>query len=634
MGQRELFRQRIEEGRVMHLSELANEMKYNSSLIAITRGSIQASEGDLFGMEDEGDSQTTLQESSDKILSTLQNNYRIFDQSDIFLMLNKDGYVLLNKGNPEHTGENVMHWPIVRRALKGEVSVSADWWYGPQWSAHLPSGKKDQLFGVQAFHLQDQGGVYGVILLGIELGPTYSAQFQLDQEFPSTLNFIKGGELLSSPLEHQVRDDLKELLSQSQDLSRFRRDSHLLLSLGGNDYIGKLTHEQDSEGAVHSLLLLKNFSTPLNLQLHAFLGVLYRLALVVGVLTLIVSFLLSRILTEPVKALIQGVTKIGQGDFEARVKVSSGDEMGVLADAFNQMGEDLKTGAFLEGAMKQYIPPELVDELKSTQTLESLGGDKQSLSIYFSDVVGFTGISEMMTPEELIELLNRYTSSMSDIIEEHEGTLDKFIGDAIMAFWNAPKRVSDHPTLAARTALAQQRFLKSEEALSWVKSGGTPLTCRIGLHLGEAIVGNVGSENRRDYTAIGDAVNLASRLEGVNRLYSTSIIVSEDFQATLGDEFFCRPLDKIVVKGKTQPVVIHELMEDRDHIQQKRIDAGLRFSEMLEVYWRRDFQGALSILEKASDEDPMVQMYKKRCIQYRENPPDDSWVGVTYLREK
>jgi adenylate cyclase len=284
--------------------------------------------------------------------------------------------------------------------------------------------------------------------------------------------------------------------------------------------------------------------------------------------------------------------------------------------------------------MKQYVPSELVDDLKENQNLMDLGGDRQTLSIFFSDIVGFTSISEKLKPEELIELLNSYLSEMGTMVSNNKGTIDKFIGDAVMAFWNAPRSLEGHPNYAATTALEQLRFLRKGTLIEGLKEKGIDLQCRIGIHYGDAIVGNVGSDQRRDYTIIGDSVNLASRLEGSNNQYGTLCVISEPFRLQLSDEFVTRPLDKVVVKGKTEPVMIHELVEKRPYVTNEQLEHIAFCDRMIQAYWNRDFNGALAMLNETKVVDPLVELYRERCRLYQASPPPKDWNGAWVMTTK
>jgi class 3 adenylate cyclase len=593
------------------------------------------SDEDLFGFGDASDDQQSLKENSEKILSTLKGNYKIYEDAEVFILVNANGEILLNKQRPSEVGEDVSAWPTVYEAKDGKGELCSDWWFGDEHRAYLPTQSEANLYSVTPFPIRDQAGIYGVLLIGFELGDAYAQQFEFEGEVPSYLNFIQNGVLLGSHLSESAISDLKTLLATDPTLEAFSfKGMHLKISLDGEEYIGRLSHEKDSLGQNKTLLFLKNFSQPLQHQVNSFLLAMLPWALMALLLTLLLSVMLAKRLTHPIKGLIGAVGRIGSGDFTTRVDVESRDEMGVLAEAFNEMGQDLETGKFIEGAMKQYVPSELVDDLKENQQLMDLGGDRQKVSIFFSDIVGFTSISERYEPEELIELLNRYLSEMATIVSSNKGTIDKFIGDAVMAFWNAPRPLEGHPNFAARTALEQLRFLKEGHLMKGFEKEGIALECRIGLHYGDAIVGNVGSDQRRDYTIIGDHVNLASRLEGANKQYGTQCMISESFRQQLDDDFISRPLDKIVVKGKTEPVTVYELIEEKNNLSPAQWKTKEQCTEMINRYWDRDFVKTISLLDDMNPSEPLVGMYRERCLAYLDVPPPKDWQGEWVLTTK
>jgi len=212
----------------------------------------------------------------------------------------------------------------------------------------------------------------------------------------------------------------------------------------------------------------------------------------------------------------------------------------------------------IQGMFSNYVSKSIVDELiKHPEKLE-LGGEDKEITVLFSDIRGFTTLSEKLTPQELVAHLNQYLSAMTDIIFDYEGTLDKYVGDEIMAFWNAPVAQQDHAERACRTALDMMTMLRKLNE-SWPYD--RRLNIGIGMNTGIMTVGNMGSANRMDYTLMGDSVNLGARLEGTNKIYGTNVIVSEFTYEKIKDKFLCRELDTIRVKGKSKPVRIYEVFE-------------------------------------------------------------------------
>jgi adenylate cyclase len=307
------------------------------------------------------------------------------------------------------------------------------------------------------------------------------------------------------------------------------------------------------------------------------------------------------------------------------------------SEAYRNLIEE-KHSRFLKKAFTSYVSPALVGEIMKNPDMLKLGGEKRNITVLFSDIRGFTTISEKLTPEALVQLLNQYLGPMTDIVLQHRGTLDKYIGDAIMALYNAPLDVEDHPLQACRSALVMIEKLK--DLNSDFKANGLPeVDIGIGINTGDVIVGNMGTDVRFDYTAMGDTVNLSSRLEGMNKIYKTHIILTEftlDKLKALGllqqyaGELRLRELDFIKVKGKDKPVTIYELSAAMDSA------AAKKFEEALALYRKQQFKEAKQIFEKLELErgDKTAGVFAERCAEFIENPPDPDWDGVYVAKTK
>lgn len=305
-------------------------------------------------------------------------------------------------------------------------------------------------------------------------------------------------------------------------------------------------------------------------------------------------------------------------------------EIHLLATALAGM----KTGLRMFG---KYVPTELVRQLVQTGEVARLGGKKRELTFFFSGIAGFTPISESLSPELLMIHISEYMDELTRIIMGERGTVDKYIGDSIMAFWGAPISDPDHPLHACNTALACQTKI-SELNEKWRQEGRSALFTRIGIHTGEAVVGNVGSHERMNYTVLGDSVNLASRLEGANKIYGTRIIISQSVYERVSENFLCRPLDVIAVKGKGKSIKIYELVERKGGDISARAAALCdAFSRALEKYEQQDWDGALKIFSDVHREFPSdhpAALYIDRCKRFQQNPPGADWTGVTCLNSK
>ena len=285
---------------------------------------------------------------------------------------------------------------------------------------------------------------------------------------------------------------------------------------------------------------------------------------------------------------------------------------------------------YLKSAFRQYLSPAVIEELIAHPERLKLGGERRELSIFFSDLQGFTSISEGLSPEELTALLNDYLSAMTDIIQEEGGTIDKFEGDAIIAFWNAPVDQPDHAARAVRAALRCQARL-AEQRPAFRQRVGKDLYMRIGLNSGPAVVGNMGSHTRFDYTMLGDAVNLASRLEGINKQFGTYTMVSQATLSLAGKAFPARELSRVAVVGRKEPVTVFEPLRPEESAGKSEVLAV--FATGLRAFYEGRFAEAQGIFAGISAQDPPAASYAAKCRELAASPPA-AWNGVWVMTSK
>jgi adenylate cyclase len=281
----------------------------------------------------------------------------------------------------------------------------------------------------------------------------------------------------------------------------------------------------------------------------------------------------------------------------------------------------------------RYVAPEVVNRILDSGRADiALAGENRTISILFSDIRGFTSLSERLTPEQVVALLNSYFKPMTTIVRKNQGTLDKFIGDALMAFWNAPLDVPDHASLSIKTALEMQKALAMLNT-KLQQEYGFHLSIGTGIHTGKAFVGNMGTDELLSYTAIGDNINLASRLEGLCPVYGVSVLVSGETRIECGSDYLWQRLDRVRVKGRAQPVEIFTPL-NRDEAETLRQDLT-DHDHALATYDAGQFQEALtafSALEKSSPH-PLYALYVKRCAELITAPPK-TWDGVWTFHSK
>jgi adenylate cyclase len=362
-------------------------------------------------------------------------------------------------------------------------------------------------------------------------------------------------------------------------------------------------------------------------------------SLVALAIALPLVFLIARRVAAKLGALATEADKIRQFDLESPVTVESHFvEVHNLAHAFGSMKQAV-------GVFGQYVPKALVQEIVQSGTTPKLGGQRQEITVLFTDVADFTGIAEGTEPEDLMLRTSEYFEALGAVLSQHHGVVDKYIGDAIMALWNAPSRDDDHVVHACAAVLAC-REVSRDLAKVWTKQAIQPFGTRFGLHCGEAVVGNVGGADRINFTAVGATINLASRLEALNKLYGTEILISEDVVERVGRQFLTRPIDRVQPVGVTAPVNIYELMAARSGLtertelleaSEKQVELCALWNHAYETYVARDWQRALGAFEAVLStfpQDGPASTFVGRCRDFIDIPPDPSWDGVTLLSRK
>ncbi|MEX2353163.1 MAG: adenylate/guanylate cyclase domain-containing protein, partial [Gammaproteobacteria bacterium] len=276
-----------------------------------------------------------------------------------------------------------------------------------------------------------------------------------------------------------------------------------------------------------------------------------------------------------------------------------------------------------------YVPPELVDEMSEDPQAYIHGADSREMSVLFSDIRGFTTLSENLSADDLSELMNLYLTPMTRIIHENRGTIDKYMGDAIMAFWGAPLHDPDHARHAIRSGLAMLERLKGIQDV-FQDRGWPEIHIGVGINTGVMSVGDMGSEFRMAYTVLGDAVNLGSRLEGLTKTYGVEIIVGEDTRKAVEDYVY-RELDLVRVKGKDKPVAIYEPVALPEEMSEEELEEIGMFDQCLQQFRAQDWGAAesgLKVLQKRNPDSLLYSIYLERITLYKQDPPGADWDGV------
>lgn len=303
--------------------------------------------------------------------------------------------------------------------------------------------------------------------------------------------------------------------------------------------------------------------------------------------------------------------------------------------AYKYLSESKKK-KFISNAFSTYLSPSVVNQLIKSPEKLNLGGEDREITAFFSDVQGFTSISEKLTPKELVELLNEFLTEMTNIILKYDGTVDKFEGDAIIAFFGAPNDLEEHAKISCLACSEMQERL-AEMNEFWALEGKPELLMRIGLCSGTAVVGNMGSRNRMDYTMMGDVVNTAARLEGVNKHYGTYTMISETTKNFAGPDINTREIDTIYLVGKNEPVTIYEITEPKENMDENKLHTLEYYAKGLVLYKRKNWAEAIKYFNKANSLTPADGPSKtmaERCKNLITKPPKPDWNCVFKIASK
>jgi adenylate cyclase len=359
-------------------------------------------------------------------------------------------------------------------------------------------------------------------------------------------------------------------------------------------------------------------------------------------LGLVVAALITDRLTQPVRSLASALRDVQKGNLNVQLPIRSTDEVGALTDSFNFFVQELRAKEQIKRTFGKYIDPRILEHVLLQPGAASVTGGRQRMTVLFADLVGFTSLSERLTPSLMVTLLNRHFGLQAVAIQEHQGVVDKFVGDSVMAFWGPPfTQAEDHALLACRAAWVQlaalDLFRRELPELTGLRKEPPAIDLRIGICTGEVVVGNIGSENTRSYTVIGDTVNLAARVESANRIYGTQILLGETTAQALGPHFETREVDTIAVKGKTESTRIFELLGPAGQVPENVLRLRELYSQALLAYRAQDWDAAemtfRACLEIRPNDGPAA-LFLKRTETLHRNAPGADWSSISQLEEK
>ncbi|MDH2342216.1 adenylate/guanylate cyclase domain-containing protein [Bradyrhizobium sp. SSUT77] len=367
-------------------------------------------------------------------------------------------------------------------------------------------------------------------------------------------------------------------------------------------------------------------------------GIVTLLAAIVG---FAFALLVSSGITRPVRLLLAGTREVEAGRFDKAITVSTQDEIGELAAAFNRMIEQLRHNERIRETFGRYIDPKVVQGLIDRPEV-AIDGQRRVMTIMFCDMSGFTSMSEGMTPRGLVKVMNHYFTLMSGPIRNHRGVIDKYIGDAIMAYWGPPFIEEDEPALLAGIAaidMIDQVPALQKQLPDLLGIRAMPGLCdlRIGIATGEVLTGSIGSELMMSFTVMGDAVNLASRLEAVNKIYGTRILISQATADAIGSHLELREVDRLAVAGQSASQTIFEVMGRAGALTAAHGSLRSHYAEGLTAYRARRFDEARAAFNAALEAVPgdgPSRTLLARITRFEANPPDEGWDGAWRLEQK
>ena len=435
----------------------------------------------------------------------------------------------------------------------------------------------------------------------------------LDDEYKRLLPLLEAGNFSAAGASLMRSDTLRDEFNHKIDEIR----SDMLAQVRAD---AKVTMRDQNTAIVISVILT---------VLASVVGLLFSLFVSVGI-------------TRPVRRLLDGTRAVEAGQLDGSIDVTTRDEIGQLTKAFNNMVEQLRHKERLRETFGRYVDPRVVEGLIDPQALTASDGERRVMTVLFCDMKGFTSLSEGMTPQGLVKVMNHYLSTMSGPIRSHRGIIDKYIGDAIMAYWGPP--FTEHSEQARLACLAAVEMADRGAALRTelpellgVRTVPSDCDVRIGVATGEVLVGSIGSEFMMSYTVMGDAVNLASRLEGANKIYGSHSLASEPAIIAAGDAIEAREIDRLVVAGQTRPEAVFEIMGRKGELGEKLLSLRERYAEGLAAYrarrWDDARQAFKACLEAVPADGPSMAL-AQRVEDFQANPPPADWDGAWRLDQK
>ncbi len=445
-------------------------------------------------------------------------------------------------------------WPNIKMAMKGQATQ------GGFLYADTSDPTKPRTVAYQAvtYPIQRGGDVLGVLVLGLALDKNLAENMKRLTD--SEIAFFIGGKVFASTWPEDkynfLSDSLAPMLPSAQMWKDQTTSPSITLTMNNENYLGLFAPLRDTQSqVVGNYAILRSVDKALAAQKN-----LQQAIVVVGVvgvaIALVMVLFISRRITEPLNSLVTGVHELAMGNLNVQVPVKTHDELAVLAQSFNQMIRGLQEKERVTNILGKYISPEVAKKVLADRDGVALKGERRECVVMFTDIRGFTAMSENAAPEKIVADLNEYFTLMVDVVIKYEGTLDKFIGDAVMAVWGAPVPFEDKELRAVKAGLEMQAVL-AQYNKTRIDKKLVPLTMGVGINSGVVVSGNLGSDKRTDYTVIGEEVNLSSRL--CSKAGAGQVLISEGTYRKLKGLVDVRPLEAISLKGFSEPVKVYEV---------------------------------------------------------------------------
>ncbi len=557
----------------------------------------------------------------DTILSTMRNHLNRITGADTMLLVSLDDEVLADTAAlPAGGGPNPWPW-IVEAALEDDYGEAA---------AVVMRGDRLLQMMVVPLLVPD---LDAWIFIGFLLDDDYARDLQ--ELILSQISILhRGSSAATRAVASTLPGATRELLPPLLAAGELAAEETTTVGMAGEAFVSAVMPLSDSGGDEVLMVLQRPLAQELApyRRLRLILLLLFAASLA---LSIVAAVAIARSVTRPVLDLAEGVRGIEAGDYSQRVEIDRCDEIGRLAGSFNEMAEGLAEKERVRDLLGKVVSTAIAEELLSKEI--ELGGEEREATVLFSDVRNFTTLCEGRSPREILLLLNLYLTEVSAIIEQHGGVVDKYIGDAVMALFGVPVDHADDAARAVSTALGMKGCLRPLNR-EFDSRGLPELGIGIGIHTDLVVAGNMGSENRLNYTVIGDGVNLASRLEGLTKRYGVSILISESTRRA-APGFVYRELDRVRVKGRTEAVRIHEPLGPEGSLTASDLGKLERFHDALELFrgrqWDRARRGLAGLAAAASGHDEsLYRVYLRRIDAYLRQPPGDDWDGTVEFTEK